>query len=255
MISQKVHAYYFFGTCVRYIQDAKEGVLLGGPAKVGGWYIRANLEVFFKHLEEYGLVITIRASHELREGYDELSIKPPEHRLTAPEAARLSTSMTTLRHTLDAELEGLSAYIVTPKRLDSSKLLNEVAALLSPGVFEKLPSIAQYDLSEAGKCIAFERSTAGAFHILRATEAVLRVFYVALVKRGRGSLMWGPILADLRRRRAGKAHGVLIANLDNIRMSFRNPTQHPDATYDTHEVQDLWALCGDAISRMAKILK
>jgi len=42
--------------------------------------------------------------------------------------------------------------------------------------------------------------------------------------------------------------------LDNIRRSFRNPTQHPDKIYDIQEVQDLFGLCIDAINRMITLL-
>jgi hypothetical protein len=50
-------------------------------------------------------------------------------------------------------------------------------------------------------------------------------------------------------------HGEVNNHLDNIRVSFRNPTQHPEAIYDIHEVQDLWSICVDVINRMVKILK
>jgi hypothetical protein len=109
---------------------------------------------------------------------------------------------------------------------------------------------------EAGKCIAFERPTAAAFHLMRATEAVLRAFYFQHVQRNRiQQMLWGPVVQDLRGRRkfgGNERFSVLFANLDNIRLSFRNPTQHPDKTYDIQEVQDLWGLCVDVISRMAK---
>jgi hypothetical protein len=117
-----------------------------------------------------------------------------------------------------------------------------------------LPTIARFDLDEAGKCIAFERPTAAAFHLLRATERVLVAFYEALARHKRAPRMWGPMVTDLRKRKAAAQHEVLLNNLDNIRRSFRNPTQHPELTYDIHEVQDLWGLCIEAINRMVKVL-
>ena len=93
---------------------------------------------------------------------------------------------------------------------------------------------------------------------MRGTEAVLRAFYLRLVHRKRvKQLLWGPLVQDLRVRRkfAGATeYTVLFANLDNIRLSFRNPTQHPDKIYDTQEVQDLWGLSVDVVNRMAKDL-
>jgi hypothetical protein len=150
----------------------------------------------------------------------------------------------------------VGAFTPTPKRLDLTRLLSDVSSLFAPDVFNALPSGARYDFSEAGKCIAFERATAAAFHILRATEDVLRFYYNGMVRHRRiTSLMWGPIVIDLRKRTLTKQYEPLNNHLDNIRVSFRNPTQHPEAIYDVHEVQDLWAVCVDVVNRMIRTLK
>ena len=46
------------------------------------------------------------------------------------------------------------------------------------------PDIAKIDLAEAGRALAFELPTAAAFQLLRATEQVLRDFYVDWVPSG-----------------------------------------------------------------------
>ena len=115
----------------------------------------------------------------------------------------------------------------------------------------------QYDLTEATKCIAFERPTAAAFHILRATENVLREFYKTNIRTSRvKDLMWGSMIKDMQEGHPTKKKNipnadVLLNQLDYIRKQFRNPTQHPDKVYDIEEAQELWNLCGDVISRMA----
>jgi hypothetical protein len=213
-----------------------------------------NLVAFFSYLDKLNLQVTKRAADGLKDILKEFQKAIQNERLTEEQASRLKTLIRDIRMTLAAELQGFTAYITTPKRTDIKRLTEDVASLFSPATFNKLPPIAQYDFAEAGKCIAFERSTAAAFHILRATEAVLRGFYCSLVHQKRCEPMWGPMIADLRKRRKGKSHSVLLDNLDNIRRSFRNPTQHPEATYDINEVQDLWGLCVDPVNRMAKIL-
>ena len=96
---------------------------------------------------------------------------------------------------------------------------------MSPKVFNKLSPIAKSDLEEAGKCIAFELPTAAAFHLLRATESVLREFYLKLIIRGRiNNLMWGNIIQDLKRKRNARPYEELLNHLDHIRNAFRNPT-------------------------------
>lgn len=252
MIARSIFRYYWFGTCLRFLQDAPLGIHMRTPGRGG---IRDNIDFFFSYLDNLELIVTRRASYELADFAESL---PDEEgvSLTQDQSQRLQEIMRQLRKTLDAELKGFEAYIVTPKRLDIEKLLNDTPSLLAPGVYSKLPEIAQFDLAEAGKCIAFERPTAAAFHILRGTESVLVSFYEAIVRQKRIPLprMWGPMVADLKKRRNANPYEVLLNHLDNIRRSFRNPTQHPELVYDIHEVQDLWALCVDAINRMAEAL-
>jgi hypothetical protein len=47
-----------------------------------------------------------------------------------------------------------------------------------------------------------------------------------------------------------KPDAVVLQNLDHIRVSFRNPTQHPDKIYDIQEAQELFSLCIEAVNRM-----
>ena len=163
----------------------------------------------------------------------------------------LASAMRELRITLYSEAAGKEAFLVTGKRFEIEKLMAKPSELLAPGLFDELDEYTRYDLEEAGKCIAFERPTAAAFHLMRATEATLRRLYCAKVKRQRvDPLLWGPMVQHLRRRRDSPPR-PLLDGLDNIRHNFRNPTQHPDAIYDIQEAQDLLALSLDAIGRAA----
>lgn len=77
---------------------------------------------------------------------------------------------------------------------------------------------------------------------MRATESVLRDYYRAVVKQKRvDPLLWGPMVEQMRTRKAKRPPTALLDQLDSIRIHFRNPTQHPDAVYDIHEAQTLWA--------------
>jgi hypothetical protein len=209
-------------------------------------------------LLDLNLQVTYRASGELWKIKKELEKTDEDAILTNEQAQNLETAMDSIRKTLVAELLGFEVYIITPKRIDVNKLVSNVESLFAPEVFYWLPEIAQHDLEEAGKCLAFERATASAFHLMRATESVLREFYCHHVKRSRVKpMLWGPMVQSLRRRTKFKGNETYLAlfnNLDNIRRSFRNPTQHPDKIYDIQEAQDLWGLSVDVINRMAKDL-
>jgi len=210
-----------------------------------------TIDTFFSYLNEFNLPVTRRAAYELEEFRNELAESDADHTLTKDESTGLVQIIADLEKTLFAESGGNLAFIVTDKRIDANKLLFDMRSLMSPGTFDLLPGIAQHDFVEAGLCIAFGRSTAAAFHLLRGTEAVLRHFYCSIVKRGRVQpLHWGPMVKQLGSRNKPPPM-PLLDNLDNIRNSFRNPTQHPEKIYDIEEVQDLFGLCIDVVNRMA----
>lgn len=250
MIKQSIISYYTFGTQMRYLQDAKAGCAIKSPDE-----ILDNIERFLSNFGKLKLVVTNRAAWKLRDCKKALE-KSENEFLTAEQASELKSIMNYLRPTLVAEIQGIYAFTTTPKRLDSEKLIKDVASLFAPHTYDSFPDIAKYDFVEAGKCIAFELPTSAAFHILRATEANVRHYYKSMIKQKRiASEMWGPIVQDLRKRNKTKKYTTLNNHLDNIRLSFRNPTQHPEATYDIHEAQDLFSVCIDANNRMFKILK
>ena len=248
---QSLYGFYWFGTCIRYLQDAEEGRRIHGRP-----CILWNIEQFFSNLSDMKLTVTERVAHaKLDKLIGDLRNANRDGALTSGQARLLGISILSIRDTLEAEIKGVGAYTPTPKRLDLNRLLENVGPLFSPHTYDSLPDIARFDFSEAGKCIAFECPTAAAFHILRATEACLRFYYNRMVRRKRiSNLMWGPIVADLRHRNLTKKYDILNNHLDNIRKSFRNPTQHPEAKYDIHEVQDLWSVCVDVVNRMIRIL-
>ena len=246
MLPVSIWSYIWVGTCMRYLQDVKAGRKIHGEG-----FVLENIESFFNELSKLGLLVTERASHKLKEIKKNFEAKNEDSSLSMQESQELSKTMGEIRLTFEAETQGIFAYYVTEKHFDVKKLLENVNSLFKPNVFGACPETAQYDFKEAGLCIAFERSTAAAFHILRATEDVLRLYYKKYIRPVKKDVTWGQILNELKNKLKGKKpDSVLLNNLDNIRNSFRNPTQHPDKIYDIHEAQDLFSLCIDAVNRM-----
>jgi hypothetical protein len=258
MEKRPVWGYVWFGTALRYLQDASVRHQIEPP---GG--ILENIESFIKDLDKFNFKVTQRTmayydlgnlQAELMEMVATRSEGDEEPSLSAAMAQRLRGIMSDIRKTLEAEAGGIFAFVTTEKRLDIEKLLSDVRSLLTAKSYDVLPDIARHDLNEAGKCIAYERPTAAAFRLLRGTESVLRAFYCSIVKKQRVKpLLWDPMVASLRKRK-NPPPAPLLENLTNIRRSFRNPTQHPEKIYDIEEVQDLFGLCVDVIRRMAAYL-
>jgi hypothetical protein len=144
-----------------------------------------------------------------------------------------------------------SAYILPQRRFNSQYLLTCPEQLLRSGSFEKLSTIAQFDLASAGRCLLFGESTAAAFHILRATEDTLKAYYFYHRRKDRLIRpMWAQMITQLRAKKTNKPSQVLLDSLDLVRNSYRNPTQHPEAIYDIDQAQDLFGVCLDLISKM-----
>jgi len=254
MRAQPIRGYITIGYNLRYLLDVSTSHKVFGEKQV-----RGTILTFIHACSDNGLHVTSRAAQALYDPFirkwatanldDELTALT----LSVEETAAIKEASYQIQTVIFAEAQGVLAHVTRDKRFAIDRLLNDVSSLMSPGVFDKLPDIAKYDFGEAGRCIAFEAPTAAAFHLMRGTEDVLKYFYCSIVRRDRVSLMWGPIVSDLRKKRTPPPT-VLLNNLDNLRASFRNPTQHPEKIYDIEEAQDLFALSVDVVNRMMKYL-
>jgi hypothetical protein len=243
--------YYWFGLCVSYLLGAQKNDPLQGEGSV-----LHNLETFWADLYEYGLTVTaeVATSQGLINFYNDLRAQSTAPRLTQEQAQHLRTMMETVCITLDAEIAGFEAFVVSPKRIDVTMLMENVPGLFAPGVFEHLPDTAQHDFSEAGWCIAFERPTAAAFHVWRGTLAVIGQFYCARTHQKRAKSLKA-MLHDLQQQRQARKHDALYTNLQAWRTAFADPMLDANVTYDIHTAQDLWLASVAAVNRMVKILQ
>lgn len=241
-----IYEYIGLGYNLRLLSDhANEGAPVHGYGMV-----LSNIDYLLEGFDEYNLEVTKSASQELITLQEKLKKTKNDYVLSSEDAIQLKKTIAQIDTVLRAESKITTAFVLTDKRMDLKKLMYDVPALFAKGTFNKLPSIAQDDFKEAGKCIALERPTAAAFHILRGTESVLRQFYVSSVKSNPiKDLMWGPMTESLRQQK-NPPPDELLKHLDHIRLSFRNPTQHPDKIYTSDDAQDLFSLCEDVVNRM-----
>lgn len=144
-----------------------------------------------------------------------------------------------------------TVYSLPQRRYNREYLLNTPDKLLNKEVYNKISDMAKFDFNSACRCILYGEGTAVAFHILRATEATLKHYYFHYIKRKRlEKPMWGPMTNKLRDKRTNKPDPNILNSLDNVRISYRNPTQHPEIKYDIDSAQDLFGLCVDLINKM-----
>jgi hypothetical protein len=243
--------YIQIGTNIRYLQDCNSSYPI---SKEFG--VIDNIERLMGQMEELSLNVTIRASYELKEFNEKLKLIEEDRNLEDNECSELSKILFNTRHTMTAEAQGKFAFVTTDKRYDVAKLLDEIEKIFAPDVYSNLPEMAQFDFAEAGKCIVFERPTSSAFHILRGTEVLVRIYYKKFLRKKPERKTWGQLLNELKNKNKGKKPNLITLNhLVNIKDSFRNPTQHPDKIYDIQEAQDLLSVCLDVVNRMINEMK
>lgn len=246
-----IYQYYAFG----YNYHTLRRLSQGGKAKGTGMStLEGRITRFLRSLENLDLPVTAGAADDLREVLDEVQNLGGDPLVDEPLATRVRAAVEKLDATLDSEMKIRKAFVVTPKRFDLKHLLEAPLQLLGETSVDTLPEIAQFDFSNACRCIAFSLPTSAAFHLMRCVEGMLREYYCTIVKRDRvDPLLWYAMVKHLQARRHSPPK-ALLDHLDNIRANFRNPTQHPDARYDMEEAQDLLNVVVDALNRMCRDL-
>ena len=243
----------FLGTFLRYLQDAQAKWSPNSP-----WGVVKNFDHFQMSCNRLGLKVTAQAAqNRLGEVIERLRAVDDAYTLTPADASEISDRMDEVRVTLEAEASGSVIYRTSERRYDVTKLMGEMHRLFAPGAFADMSDIARYDFGEAGRALAFGLPTAVAFHLLRGTEEVLRAYYRSWVRRGRmRTMLWGPMVLALKALTGRRTPDVTcLNNLDNIRVAFRNPTDHPDKIYDIGEAEDLFGLCIEVVNRMLRTMR
>jgi hypothetical protein len=151
---------------------------------------------------------------------------------------------------LAAELQSLDTYFVSQKGIYSTPdLIEHADKALDEAVRKTLHEEALNDFRQAGRCLAFDLSTAAGFHAMRATENVLRQYHqVILNAQAPTKLEMGPCIKDLKD--AG-ADAKTLEILDQIRDLHRNPLMHPEVFLTPSEGLRLFDIAKSAISAMA----
>src|SRR5262245_6752665 len=127
---QSLYRFYWFGTCLRYLQDATQHTIVHGDG-----YLVWNIEILFTYLAELKLQVTERLAHQKLDGLLEALKALPDGSSLGQTATELNDAIFRVRETLEAEIQGVGAYTPTPKRLDLPRLLKDVSSLLAPDVF------------------------------------------------------------------------------------------------------------------------
>lgn len=175
-----------------------------------------------------------------------------ERTINVYELYYLQNSLQQFETVLFAEMNIGNAFLVTKKRgFDSSDLINQAEVLFPSELLQKVPE-AQPDIRQMGRGIAFELGTAAGFHIMRATELVLRHYWDAVTNKQDRPAKFniGDYLRELDKLPAGEEK--TRATLRQIKDLHRNELMHPEVSLSLDEALALLGIAQSAIIAMLR---
>ena len=167
-----------------------------------------------------------------------------------------------IERTLKFELQTRKLFVLSD---DESGYYEQKSPLFGAEAAAKFPSIS-YDVDEAGKCLALNRSTASAFHTIRCLEAGIRALTrcLGMPDQTKGSdRNWSNILRkiteelDKRWPKATRISGdgqkfeEIVAVLAALQNPYRNATMHLDRKYTEDEAKHLLVVIGGLMRAIA----
>ena len=157
-----------------------------------------------------------------------------------------------LETVLNNDMPGISTFFVVQKGIYRTEdLITHSENHFLEDIRKDIPEKAKEDIREAGKCLAFEIPTACAFHMWRAIETVMGLYYLKLTGKtfqDNGiNRNWDSYIKALTGTGADKK---ITQFLDHIRKEYRNPQTHPSDTVSIAEAYGLFGAAFSSINQM-----
>ncbi len=168
-----------------------------------------------------------------------------------PDRTQLAAQINRFTIILQAELSAADSYYVTEKRnWDTKGLIFSAEKDMDEPFRNILPEECISDIRDAGKCIAFELPTAVGFHICRAVETVLFLYFGVLNISLKGLKNPGMhAYIDLIEKEG--VDSQIIEELRKLK-KLRNALMHPDLALEAGDAQDLFKDAMKIIATMTK---
>lgn len=193
-----------------------------------------------------------RLEQELRRGPSSPSFK----------AAAVSEQIRHFLLGLRDELEQERYFHVTPSDVPLY-VQNEPFGQL---VAKKFPKAVE-DISEAGKCLALQRSTACVLHLMRVLELAVQAFgkklkvqidvknesWYQILQHVDKGLKLLPSKSPKEKSRKTALAGASIS-LDHVRIAWRNESMHPKQTYTRQEASDIFSATRVFMDSLARVI-
>ncbi len=156
---------------------------------------------------------------------------------------------------LSAELQTLATYHATQKGIyATADLIERAEKVLPASLLSKISPEVKEEIRQSGRCLAFDSGTSCAFHIMRAVEAVMHEYYIAVCepepKPTKRLESWGAYIAEFQKSPKPEAKEV-VALLQQIKDQHRNLIMHPEVVLSPDEAFSVFEIAKGAITVMA----
>ena len=132
------------------------------------------------------------------------------------------------------EMREAATYYVPRRGIFSTKHLVDAADEAFPKeMLPYIPNKTRDDWKAAGRCLAFSLLSASGFHVARAVEGTLEIYYQYFCGRQAGETLksWHDYVVALKAQRKSGAAPTpaekIIAEIEQMKDDYRNPIAHP----------------------------
>jgi len=156
--------------------------------------------------------------------------------LPSSTASQMRNAIIEIKHRFEDELGMIMFYHV------KHATYYEPLGIFGKDVCDKFSNMLQ-DISEAGKCISFDRPTAAVFHLMRVMEIGVQAFGTKLGIPLANEMNWQKILDLVNKEIKVRDHRLpetkelaeLSALLYSVKVAWRNEVMHPKRTYTLND--------------------
>ncbi|MER2519409.1 MAG: hypothetical protein ABTQ34_01835 [Bdellovibrionales bacterium] len=189
-------------------------------------------------------------------------IKTPtgEDRIDTQELSLVRALVEKFEHALAAELNRAPTYLASKRGIYSTYDLAENAQKSFPASLQGvIPELSQEEFATAGRALAFGLGTAAAMHMLRAVDAMTRVYYdhFASEPLAKNERSFSVYVKKLTAMVEEDGDGVrpdrrAVQMLAQIKEHYRNPLVAPDCKISADEATQLFGMAGALIVLMGE---
>jgi hypothetical protein len=172
----------------------------------------------------------------------------------------LRSALSTFETIFAAEMGEAATYFV-PRRgiYFTPALIDDADQSFPPDIAGHIPDKAKADWRSAGRCLAFSLLSATGFHVARAVEATLEVYYQLYTAKTGTLNGWNDYIQALETVSKSGATPApaakTLAELRQMKDDYRNPVMHPRVTLTENDARMLFDNGDSLIIAMAEEIK